>query len=236
MTFTEMLSAALATVIAFLPNLLAALLILVVGLFIAWGLARVTRRLLARVDLPRRHSVRQLVNDEAMLTHVPRTTGRIVFWALALVTIGLAIDALRLAWLSAGVARVLAYLPSVLAAAAILVGAYLLGNYLYRRTASKEATQAGEQAPPRIGPQLLRASIYVIAGFMALQELGVATIIVTSAFIIGLGAISIAAAVAFGLGNRELAGRIMRDWYERRRSEREETRVPPAEAPRPMPH
>jgi hypothetical protein len=224
MTFTEMLSSALATVIAFLPNLLAAAIILVVGLLIAMALGRVTRRVLDRIELHRRSSVRQAIDDEEMLTRLPRTLGRVVYWAVALVTIGLAIEALGLTWLSAGVATVVAYLPSVLAAAAILIGAYLLSNFLYQRT-SRTGREAGVAHPaPRLWPDLLRAAIWVVAGFMALQELGIATTIVTSAFIICLAAIAIAGAVAFGLGNRELAGRVMNDWYERRRIEREEAR------------
>jgi small-conductance mechanosensitive channel len=225
MTFTEMLSSALATVIAFLPNLLAAAVILVVGLLIAMVLGRVTRRVLARIELHRRSSVRQAIDDEEMLTRLPGTLGRVVYWAVALLTIGLAVDALQLTWLSAGVASVVAYLPSVLAAAAILIGAYLLSNFLYQRT-SRSGQEAGAEHPaPQLWPDLLRAAIWVVAGFMALQELGIATTIVTSAFIIGLAAIAIAGAVAFGLGNRELAGRIMNDWYERRRIEREEART-----------
>lgn len=236
MTFTEMLSGALGTIIAFLPNLLAALLILAVGLIVASLLGRLTRRLLASVDLPRRRSMRQLVGDESVLERLPQTFGRIVYWTLALIVIGLAIDALQLTWLSAGLARVLGYLPNVLAAAAILFGAYLLGNYLYRRTARAEAEGDPEHRTPRLLPALLRAGIYVIAVFMALQELRIATTIVTSAFIISLAALSIAAAVAFGLGNRELAGRITRDWYDRRRSERGRVRTFTAdEGPSPLP-
>ena len=222
MTFTEMLSNALGRIVAFIPNLLAALLILAVGLLVASLLSRVTRRILEGVDMPRR--LGRVVEHESVLRRLPHTFGRIVYWALALITISLAIDALQLTWLSVGLARILAYLPSVVAAAVILVGAYLLGNYVRRRAARREAEASAEQPTSRVLPDLLRAAIYVIAGFMALQELGVATTIVTSAFIISLGALSIAAAVAFGWGNRELAGRITRDWYERRRSERESRR------------
>jgi len=104
-----------------------------------------------------------------------------------------------------------------------VIAAYLVGNYLRRR--SVHPAEIGAEAPVRrFWPELLRAGVYVVAGFMALQELGIATTIVTSAFVIGLGALAIAAAIAFGWGNRELAGRITRDWYERRGIERLETR------------
>jgi hypothetical protein len=57
---------------------------------------------------------------------------------------------------------------------------------------------------------------------MALQELGIATDIVTTAFAILFGAIALAMSLAFGLGNRELAGEVTREWYQRWRREREE--------------
>jgi hypothetical protein len=53
-----------------------------------------------------------------------------------------------------------------------------------------------------------------------LQTLGIAPDIVTTAFAILFGAVALAMALAFGLGNRELAGEVTREWYERVRAER----------------
>jgi hypothetical protein len=64
--------------------------------------------------------------------------------------------------------------------------------------------------------------VILLAVFMALQELGIATDIVTTAFAILFGAIALAMALAFGLGNRELAGEVTREWYEQYRRERDE--------------
>ena len=62
----------------------------------------------------------------------------------------------------------------------------------------------------------------LLAIFMALQELGIATDIVTTAFAILFGAIALAMALSFGLGNRELAGEVTREWYDAYRAERDE--------------
>ena len=56
---------------------------------------------------------------------------------------------------------------------------------------------------------------------MALQELGVASEIVTTAFALLFGAIALALGLSFGLGNRELAGEVTREWYNRYRAERD---------------
>ena len=74
------------------------------------------------------------------------------------------------------------------------------------------------------GPTLARVGkggVIILAVFMSLQQLGVATDIVTTAFAIIFGAIALALALSFGLGNRELAGEITRAWYERYKAERD---------------
>jgi hypothetical protein len=76
----------------------------------------------------------------------------------------------------------------------------------------------GGRALARLG----RGGVILLAVFMALQELGIATDIVTTAFAILFGAIALALALSFGLGNRELAGEITREWYESYRRERAE--------------
>src|SRR5688572_10817894 len=121
MKITDMLAGALAKAIAFLPNLFAALLIVAVGLIVAAILGRVATGVMRAIGLDRRQAVLSAVGHERNLVQLPGAVGKVVFWSLALVTVGLAVDSLRLPWLSAGVARVLAYLPSVLAAAIIVL-------------------------------------------------------------------------------------------------------------------
>ncbi len=211
MQFTRMLADALGRAVAFLPNILAALVILAVGLFVAKVLERVARRLLMAAGLDRRPAARKLFGQGARLERVPPAAGRIVYWLCALVTVGLSVDALHLPWLSAGVARVLAYVPNVLAAGAIVAVGYVAGNFVYRKVTGREGAAAS-----LFGARLARGAILAVAAFMALQQLGIATAIVTVAFTVGLSALAVAGALAFGLGNRELAGRVTRDWYESR--------------------
>jgi hypothetical protein len=62
--------------------------------------------------------------------------------------------------------------------------------------------------------KLAKGAVILISLFMALQQVGVAEEIVTAAFTLILGAAALAVGLAFGLGNRELAGEITRRWYE----------------------
>jgi len=209
MTIMGMLANALARFISYIPNIIAAAVILVIGFAIAKGLEKLTHRGLAA--LARRRSAQRLVENEASLQRMPHAGGRFVFWVLGLVTIGVAVDALNLPWLNRGMGRVLAYVPHVIAAGLILAAGYFGGNFVSRQIAAREGAQS-------LLGRLVRGAIFLFAGFMALNELGIASAIVTTAFVIVLGALAVAGALSFGIGNRELAGRITRDWYEQRRA------------------
>jgi hypothetical protein len=57
-----------------------------------------------------------------------------------------------------------------------------------------------------------RVSILVLAGAMALRQMGLASEIINMAFGLLLGAIAVAVALAFGLGGREAAARELEEW------------------------
>jgi hypothetical protein len=107
----------------------------------------------------------------------------------------------------------------VIAAIVIILVGIVLGGFVGGLIAASAGAVHGGRALARIG----RGGVMVLAIFMALQELGIATDIVTTAFAILFGAIALALALSFGLGNRDLAGEVTREWYERYRRERAES-------------
>jgi hypothetical protein len=65
-----------------------------------------------------------------------------------------------------------------------------------------------------------RVAVLVLAGAMALRQMGLANEIVNVAFALILGAIAVAVALAFGLGGREVAVQQLEEWIESVKSER----------------
>src|SRR4029079_13821859 len=72
------------------------------------------------------------------------------------------------------------------------------------------------EAATHLWARLTRGANFALAAFMALQELGIATATLPMGFTVALAARAVSGALAFVLGNGELAGRVTRDWYERR--------------------
>jgi hypothetical protein len=128
-----------------------------------------------------------------------------------------AANALGLQSLANVFSELVSYIPSVIAAIVIMIVGIVLGSFVGGLIMASAGGLHGGPTLARVG----KGGVVVLAVFMALQELGVATEIVTTAFAILFGAVALALSLSFGLGNRELAGEITRNWYRRYRDERD---------------
>ncbi|MEO6572326.1 MAG: hypothetical protein ABIP89_00710 [Polyangiaceae bacterium] len=221
--------------VGFFPSLIAGLAILLLGYVLAVVLRRVTHALAARLGI-NRIFLRLGLEDSTDPDAGARWMGLAVFWIVILAAGMQAARAWQLEFIAVGLARVLQYVPHVIAAAVIIVAAMLFGNWVRGRIARPGAvTVNGELASSDPASQrtmvasAVRAGILALGSFMALRELQIAPEIVTIAFTLTLAAIALATALAFGLGSREVAGRVAQRWYEHRgvRSDGE-SRIPSA--------
>jgi Mechanosensitive ion channel, conserved TM helix len=211
-----------------LPGLLAALLIMLAGYYVARQLSRWTDRALQRMEFRRLADVGGLTEAAGRVRMDPvRAVGKLVFWLTMLVVVLLASSALGLENVRDMFGRMLAFIPTLISGTVIIILGMIIGEFV---RALITASAGGVEGVVTVA-KLTKGAMVVIAFFMALQQVGVSEEIVTSAFSLVLGSIALAAGLAFGLGNRELAGELTRRWYEeglrrnRRRSD------PPAAEP-----
>ncbi len=97
----------------------------------------------------------------------------------------------------------------------LLLGLAIFGVGLYLGNLAYEAIPRGPGKATALYASAARIAIVVLATAMALQQTGVAEEIVTLAFGLVLGAIAVAAAIAFGLGSRDAAAGLVNRWMER---------------------
>ena len=202
---------ALSTFLEYIPQLIGAIIILVIGYIVARVLQAVVARVLQAIGFDRwmeRGGIKQFF-DRAQTRETPATVlGRLGFWFVFILAITMAADALGIRQVSEVLSQLIAYIPSIIAAILILVLAALLADFL-----------AGI-VRGAIGSELLaniaRYAIIVYAAFAAITELGIAVQLTAPTFLIILGAVALAAAIAFGLGSREVAKDIVEKAYERR--------------------
>lgn len=203
------------------PALLGAMIILFAGYLLAKILEKLVDRFLRRIHLNRmleRGGVMQAVERSGAQLNPTRVLANLVFWLVMFAIILIAANALGLQSLAEVFQQLVSYIPSVIAAIVIILVGIVLGGFVGGLIAASAGALHGGRALARVG----RGGVILLAIFMALQQLGIANDIVTTAFAILFGAIALALALAFGLGNRELAGEVTREWYQRYKHERDE--------------
>lgn len=220
--FSDRLQTSFATVFGELvPALLGALVILFAGYLLARVVERLVRRALQRLrvnQLLERGGLTEAIERSGTRVDPARVLSSLIFWLIMFAVILVAANALGLEGLANVFGELVSYIPSVIAAIVIILVGIILGGFVGGLILASAGRVHGGTALARLG----QGGVIVLAVFMALQELGIATDIVTTAFAILFGAVALAAALAFGLGSRDLAGEITRDWYERYRREREQ--------------
>jgi hypothetical protein len=94
----------------------------------------------------------------------------------------------------------------------VILGLVILAIGLYLANLASKTVQASGAAQAGLLALAARVSILVLAGAMALRQMGLANEIINLAFGLLLGAIAVAVALAFGLGGREIAARELEEW------------------------
>jgi hypothetical protein len=189
-------------IVEFLPQLLAAILILIIGYFISKGIARLVRRGLQRMRFDRALHSSSAGNVIARVVESPsKITGQIVFWLLFVVFISFAVSALNLPALNQLLTTVYSYVPSIIAA--ILI--FLVASAISAGTAKFVQRVMGRSATARLASAVIPTIVMSLAVFMILNQLGIARDIVNILFTAIVGAAALGLALAFGLGGREVA-------------------------------
>jgi len=144
-------------------------------------------------------------------TSPSRLVGRIAFWVIFLAFASMAADALGIEALSAFVGTVWGYLPNVLAAFAI----FLIAGAISAGVATLATKLMGDTPTGRIIATAAPILVMTIATFMILEQLKIAHDIVVTTYTLLLGAIALGAALAFGLGGRDVAARMLEGAYQK---------------------
>lgn len=203
----------LVQIASLLPGMLLALVILAAGYLVASLLERIVDGLLDRMQFDRsaeRWGVAEAVERTGTHLHPARVVGKLLFWGVMLIVILLAASPLGIQNVNEVFANLVGYLPSVFAAIIVVVLGLVLGEFV---RALITASAGGVGGVPTLA-KVAKGMVITISVFMALQQIGVGADIVSTAFTLILGAVALAVALAFGLGNTKLAGEITRRWYE----------------------
>jgi small-conductance mechanosensitive channel len=207
----------LTRIMAYIPILLGALVILIVG----WIVARAIRRILdwllktIRFDaLADKAGISEVLRKGELKITARQVVSSLVYWLIIIMVLVMVANALGLPKASDILSNLFAYVPKVIAALLVLVVAMFLASFV----SGIVRIAAGNAKLPK--PELLagicRWVIIVFAVTISLAQLGIAPLLVTATFNIILGGIVLALALAFGLGGKDAAARYLEELKEKR--------------------
>ncbi len=205
----------------FIPNLIGFLVVLVVGYFVAKIVAGAIARLLGRTGLDRTLTQGQGGGFVSKLTSSPsHLLGRLAFWVLFLGAVSLAVSVLGIEALTDFVAAIFAYLPNVIAALLI----FLVAGAIAAGIAALVARTMGDTPTGKVVASIVPVIVMAIAAFMILDQLKIAEDIVRITYMALMGGIALALALAFGLGGRDVASRMLEGAYQKGQESRGQVR------------
>jgi small-conductance mechanosensitive channel len=205
------LQEAISVFLSYVPQLIGAIIILIVGYIIAKVLQAVVARVLKGVgfeDWMERGGIKRFF-EQAQTQETPSSIlGKIVFWFVFIIAITMAANALGIQQISGFLNQLIAFIPSIFAAVLILLLAGILANFV-------SGIVRGATGSGLLGT-VAQYAIIIYAAFAALTQLGIAVQLTAPTFLIVLAGVALAAAIAFGIGGQEVAREIVEKAYNRR--------------------
>jgi hypothetical protein len=209
----EPLDRSLERVIQFLPSLLTSILILVIGIVIGVLLRVVFLRLFKAINLDRlsgKLGMAEMLYKGGIKDTLSTLLSKIIGWLTIFVFIIISLSSLDVPAVKRLLEGLFLYLPNVFVAILILFLGYLLSNFL-GRAALIASVNAGIRVSGLIG-RVVKFTVFVLSGTMALEQLGIGKETVIIAFAIIFGGVVLAFAISFGLGGRDIA----KDYLEKK--------------------
>ncbi len=207
------LAMAMTTFFAAIPKVLAFLVILLIGWFVASLIAKAAAALLRAVkfnELSQRAGFTGFVKKMGVETDASGFLADVAKWFVRLIVLVVAFDALGLPAVSDVLRQLLLWLPNLVVAMVVLVVGGLAAEAAGKLVRATTA-QGGFTNPEMLG-KVASSAVWVFAIVVAVNQLGIATALVNTIVMATFGALALAVGLAFGLGGRETAAQLVGDW------------------------
>lgn len=214
---TDVLSSLSDSFAAFLPRALTALVVFLVGFLLAKIAARVIRTTFDRLkinDLLQRIGLTEMLNKLGLRESPGFLLSRLVFYLLLLLFTQSAAEAVGLTAIADSITAFFDYLPNFVAASIVLLIGMMVAQFA-GGAVTRSARDSGVEFAPILG-RIVSSLIVFLAGLMAVTQLRIDTEIVHSVVLILLAGASLALALTFGLGTRDITRNLVAGFYARK--------------------
>jgi len=209
---TQALQGAWEEILLFLPNLLAAIIIFILGWFIAIWIGKLVAQVLNKLKFDsvfEKTGWKEALSGADVKVEPSGFIGAICKWILVIVFLMIVTDIMGWVAFAGLLAGIIAWMPSLLVAIIILVVAIIIADIIEKMV--KVSTKKMGISSVNFLGSIVKWAIYIFAGLAVLLQLGVTPEIVKVLVMGFVGTITLALGLSFGLGGKEAAGRFIED-------------------------
>jgi len=209
---TQALQGAWEEIILFIPNLLAAVIIFIVGWFIAIWIGKLIAGILSKLQFDSifdRTGWKEALSNADVKVDPSGFVGAICKWILVVVFLMIATEIMGWAAFATLLGGIIAWVPNLLVAIIILVVAIVIADIL-EKLVKVSAKKMGVSFVNFLGT-MVKWAIYVFAGLAVLLQVGITSKIVEILVIGFVGTLALALGLSFGLGGKDAAARMIED-------------------------
>lgn len=194
----------------FLPNLVAMLVIMVLGFILARLIKAVLVKFLIAINFDSwsdRMGFTTLMRKGDIWAKPSATLGGVIFWLLVILTLMIGLSALNIPAVDSLVEQFFSYVPRIFSSAMILIVGYVLAGFISQGILIAAVNSGYHYA--KLLAEAIRTLLMVLILAMAMEQLQIAPSIVLAAFSIIFGGIVTALAISFGVGGIDAARRMI---------------------------
>ncbi len=198
------------------PNIVGAVIIFVVGLFISDAVGKLVSRIVKRVYLDKAVEVtgiKKMLEKVGLKMEISRMFGLMITWLLYIVVLVATADMLGLGQISDFLREIVMYIPNVIIAVVILIVGFIVSNLI--KTLVKESSVAANLSAADFFSNAAKWAVLIFTFMAALVQLGVAKEMIQILFTGLVFMFSLAGGLAFGLGGKDKAREILEKFQKK---------------------
>ncbi|NLE65604.1 MAG: hypothetical protein GX606_06785 [Elusimicrobia bacterium] len=189
-------------------------------LLLGWIIARVLSGLVQKVfqalkfnDVANKYGLTDILNKGGVTLTPTALLGALVYWAVIIVALAVTVDAIGLTVAADILEKIIGYIPNVIVAVFVV----FIGMFVAGLISGAVRTMAANANLPRAEflASISKGAILVLTAVLALDALNIASFFVTTTFQIFFAAVCFMLALAFGLGGKDLAAKVLWDFYNK---------------------
>lgn len=202
-------------IISYLPSLLGALVIFLLGLILAGWLKKLTIKLLSLIKLDgaiKNAAIKDFLKNAQITGKIEIVIGEVIRWLTIVLFFVASVNILGLTSVSLFLNNIILGIPTLIAAVIILAVGIVIAGFLEKMV--KGSLGSSDPAFSRLVGKVVSYATMTLFILAAISQLGIARFFIETTFTGFIAALALGIGISLGLGSKDLVKTLLDSWYK----------------------